>query len=183
MAKVLRKTERFVSDFGTSFNELKAFVVAQMRLAKADLATATGAGTSWTALGSHNDRSEKTVTAADATDLATSLLLVNEIRSVYEFHRADTLAHLNADATNTITAPAATDLTTAQTLANELKADYNLHRSQATVHAATDSGNAISAADASNQGTLNTLLNELKADLNLHMAGGVSAKSVRIVGA
>lgn len=129
----------------------------------------------------HMDRSERTVTAANASDLATALVLVNQLRAVYEFHRADTLAHLAADATNAIAAPVATDLGTAVTLANELKADYNAHRSQGGVHPTADTGNAIAAANASDQGTLNTLLNELKADLNLHMAAGLASASWRVV--
>lgn len=182
MARPIRRTSQHVRDLATSFNELRSFVIAQMRLAKADLATATGAGTTWTAFSSHNDLSERTVTAANATDLASSLLLVNQLRDVYEFHRTDMLAHAAADTTNSITAPKATDLATAITLANELRTDYGAHRSQATVHTVNDSGNAVSASAASDQGTLNTLLNELKTDLNAHMATGVpTTKALRVM--
>lgn len=183
MARVIRKTNKTVVQLADSINDLKAFVVAQMRLCKADLSTATGAGTSWAVLGSHSDRSEVTVTAADGTDLASSLTLVNQLRAVYEFHRVDTLAHAAADTANVIAAPIATDLATAITLANELKADYNLHRVQASVHTVNDSTNVVAAADATNLATLQTLINEIKLDLNAHMASGPSAKSVRAVSA
>jgi hypothetical protein len=116
----------------------------------------------------HNDISERTIVSPNATDLATSLTLINEILAVYEFHRVDDLAHKAADTSNPIAAPRATDLTTAQTLANELKADFNLHRAQAGVHFQNDGGNAITSADATDQSSLNTLANELKTDINAH---------------
>lgn len=128
----------------------------------------------------HMDRSERTVTVANASDLDTSVALVNQIRAVYEFHRVDLLAHLVADTTNDLEEPVATDLTTAVDLANEIKAAYNAHRSQAGVHPAADTGHAIAASDATDQSSLNTLLNELKADLNLHMAAGLASASWRV---
>lgn len=186
MARVLRKTNLSVGHLGTAVNELKAFVCAQLRLAQADIATIAadsdvGVTPTFVALGSHNDRSEKTVTAANASDLPTAVALVNNIRAIYEFHRQDTLAHLAKDTTNDLAEPVANDLDTAIALANEIKAAYNAHRSQASVHAANDSGNAIAAADADDQESLETLLNEIKTDLNAHMAGGVVAKSLRVV--
>lgn len=188
MARVLRNTNQSVADLATAVNDLKSYVMAQLRLAQADVATIAadtdvGVTPTFVALGSHNDRTERTVTAAAATDLATSLVLVNQIRAIYEFHRVDLHAHAVADATNVIAAAVATSLATAITLANELKSDYNAHRSQSTVHVTNDSGNAIAATNASDQSSLNTLLNELKADLNLHMLSGPIAKSIRIVAA
>lgn len=186
MARVLRKTSKSVDDLGTAFNDLKAWLVAQLRLAQSDINTVSidadiGHTPIFVPLGSHNDRSEVVVTAANASSLATSLVLVNNLKAVYEFHIVDTHAHLVADATNVLTEPAATDLTTAIDLANEIKAAYNAHRSESGVHPTNDSGNATAAADATDQDSLNTLLNELKTDLNAHMAGGVLAKSVRVV--
>ena len=127
----------------------------------------------------HPDASEVVVTAATATNLATSLTLVNQLRAVFEFHKADTVAHKAADAT-TMTAPAATDLATAITLANELKADYNVHRASTTYHYTADSTNAVAATNASDQDTLNTLVNEIKTDLNAHMAGAPAGASLRL---
>lgn len=136
----------------------------------------------------HLDVTERTITAANASDLATSITLVNELRKAYEFHRVDYgdgMAHLASDTTNAIAAPYATDLATAITLANELKTDYNAHRSQSGVHHVSDGGNAISSANASDQSSLNTLLNELKTDFNAHIAAAPTnaAPAIRLVDA
>lgn len=181
MARVLRKTNQSVGDLALSINDLKAWVLDGFRKIKADISTGTGVGSTFLVQGFHNDRCERTITAANATDLATSLTLVNQIKAVYEFHRVDLLAHTASDTTNAIAAPLATDLATAQTLANELKTDYNAHRTQAGVHDNNDATNTITSANATDQGTLNTLLNELKTDINAHMASGPAGKSVRSV--
>ncbi|HEU4615554.1 MAG TPA: hypothetical protein VFS15_25845 [Kofleriaceae bacterium] len=127
----------------------------------------------------HLDKSERTVTAADAADLATSLVLANDIKAIYEFHLADTLAHKAADAAPALTK--ATDLASAETLANAIKADYNTHRASTTYHYNADATNAVASADATDQASLNTLLNEMKGDLNAHLASGPSAASLRAV--
>lgn len=183
MARVIRKTSLYSSDLALTVNDLKAWTLSSLRKLRADVATATGAGTSFTDPGFHNDQSERTITAANAADLATSLVLANQIRAIYEFHRGDPLAHAVVDATNALVAPIATDLTTGQTLANDIKAKYNAHRTQATVHAVNDATNTITSANATDQASLNTLLNELKTDINLHMASGPVAKSLRAVSA
>jgi hypothetical protein len=122
----------------------------------------------------HCDSSSVTITSANASDLATSLTLVNEIKAVYGLHIAEAgsgRAHLAADTTNTISSAwPVTALAAAITLANELKADYNAHRSQSGVHHVSDGGNSISSSDATDQSSLNTLLNELKTDINAHIA-------------
>lgn len=137
----------------------------------------------------HYATSEQQVTLANATDLATSLALVNHIRDVLYGdaanqilgHLNDSLVHKAIDTTNTVTAPKATDLATAITLANEIKADYNAHRSQSGVHATNDGGNATSSANATDQSSLNTLVNEIKTDLNAHMAAASTQTMIRIV--
>lgn len=159
MATVLRKTDPLVQTIADAHNALKSQI---------------GAGSAF-----HLDKSERTIGAADAADLATSLVLANDIKAIYEFHLADTLAHKAADA-----APAlvkATDLASAETLANAIKADYNTHRASTTYHYNADATNTIASADASDQSSLNTLLNELKTDINAHMASGPAAASLRAV--
>lgn len=115
-----------------------------------------------------------TVTSANASDLATSLTLVNELRVKIVAHLADALRHKAASA-ESIAAPLATDLTTAQTLANELKSDYNTHLTEAGVHFNNDAANNVTSADASDQSTLNTLLNEMKGDFNQHVSAHANA--------
>lgn len=127
----------------------------------------------------HLDRYEAPITAANASDLATSLVLAEAVRVTYLAHLADDLAHKAADPPPALTA--ATSLATAITLANAIKADMNTHIASTTYHYVADGVNTIAATDASDQGTLNTLLNELKGDLNLHMASGPAAPSLRAV--
>lgn len=162
MATVLRKTEPYVAVLATAINSLKAQI---------------GAGSSF-----HLDKSEKTVTAANASSLATSLTLVNQLLAVYRFHMADTLAH-KVTGVALASYSAATDLATAITRANDIKAKYEVHRASTTYHYNADSTNTIAAADATDQTSLNTLLNELKTDFNAHMASGPTGASIRAVNA
>lgn len=119
--------------------------------------------------------------SANASDLATSITLGNEIRGLWLLHLADAVAHKAADGTNTLAAPVATDLATGITLANEIKADYNLHRASTTFHNVADGTNVIAAADATDQGSLNTLLNELKTDMNAHYVLALSGTMINFV--
>jgi hypothetical protein len=161
MATVLRNTDPLCRVVATAHNSLKAQI---------------GAGSFF-----HLDKSERTVTAANASSLATSITLANDVMGVYLFHLADTLGHKVDDP-----APAlvkATSLATAITLANAIKSDYNTHRASTTYHYTADATNTITSADATDQTSLNTLLNELKTDINAHMASGPAAASIRLVDA
>lgn len=140
----------------------------------------------------HLDAAEtaRQITSANATDLDTSLALVNELRAKYALHigadnAGDGMAHKAQDATNTVAAAVATSLATAITLANEIKVDYTAHIASTTFHHNADATNTVAAADATDQTSLNTLVNELKADLNAHMASAPTnaAPSIRLVDA
>lgn len=153
--------------------------LAQMRDAINALKAQIGAGSSF-----HLDAAEVTITAANASDLNTSVALANQIRTVYLLHLENSrdggvLQHKVADPAPALTP--ATDLATAIALANAIKSDYNTHRASTTYHYNADSTNAITSADASDQSSLNTLLNEIKTDLNAHMASAPSAPSIRLV--
>jgi hypothetical protein len=121
-----------------------------------------------------------TVTAADATNLATSLTLVNDIRSVVDTHFADTIAHDSATSA-AITIAVGTDLTTAVALANDLKAKFDTHREAANVHFTDDTTNDVTNADATDQTTLNTLVNEIKVDVNAHVASAPVGAFISII--
>lgn len=121
------------------------------------------------------------VASANASDLATLLVLTNEMLVVYTTHIEDDHVHDAADTTNVIAAVVATDLATAQTLLNELKADYNTHRSQASVHPNNDAGNAVAAVDATDQGSAETLANEMKGDINAHMNATLVGQGVQLI--
>lgn len=129
----------------------------------------------------HYDASEVTVTAADASDLATSLTLVNQLIAVAAFHCVDAVAHKAADATVLPAIGAAVDLASAETAANALKVWYAAHRVSTTYHANADSTNATTAANATTQNSLNTLANDLKTQMNAHMATAIAAASFRVV--
>lgn len=123
------------------------------------------------------------VTAANASDLATSLALLTNVEAVLARHYANAKGHKVADGVNSvISAAAAIDLATAITRANEVKADYNLHVASTTYHYVADATNTIAAANATDQASLNTLLNELKTDVNAHNIFAIAAKSISLVG-
>lgn len=161
MATVIRNTDPVLKAVCDAHNDLKAQI---------------GAGASF-----HMDASEVTVSAANASDLASSLALCNQILDVYKFHMADTLAHKVSGVALASYAYAA-DLATAQTRANDVKAKLDVHRASTTYHYTTDAGTIV-AANATDQSSLNTLLNEIKGDLNAHMASAPASKSLRLVDA
>lgn len=194
MARVIRKTDPTIAELAIMVNDLKDFVVAQLRLANADLVSIASDSVAFATptladLGAHNDRSEKVLAAAASTTLGTSVTAVNEMLAWYAFHMADTLAHKTTGVALASYTPVSTSLSGAAQLAaaillaNDIKAKYNTHRASTTYHYTADSTNVIAAADATDQSSLNTLLVELKADLNLHGANGALAKSVRAVSA
>jgi hypothetical protein len=172
MATNVRRTDPLAATLRDSVNALKKQI---------------GAGAFFHLDAAETDRQ---ISSANASDLATSLALVNELSAKFTLHtRADNagvgMAHPVQDTTNVIASPKAVDLATAITLANEIKGDYTAHLSQATVHANNDATNTIASANASDQTSLNTLLNELKTDFNAHMASAPanSAPSIRLVDA
>lgn len=170
-----------------AYNDLKAYVMAELRSANADLVSIAADSVAFAtpALadpGAHNDQSEVTIAAANAIDLGTSLTLVNEIIAVYTFHMADTLAHKVAGVA-LASAVRAVDLASAIAQANDIKAKYNTHRASTTYHQTADAANVVTAATATDQGTLDTLLNDIKTQLVAHLASGPTAKSLRLVDA
>lgn len=121
-----------------------------------------------------------TITAANASDLATSVTLANNCKAVINRHFADDYAHDSAVSAQVATADA-TDLATGITLANALKAAYNTHRAAASVHFTNDGANATAATDATDQSSLNTLLNEIKTDFNAHVISAPIGSMIRLV--
>jgi hypothetical protein len=113
-----------------------------------------------------------TVTAANATNLATSLTLTNQLKGVFGAHCKDDSSHLIKDLVNSMDGYAdATNLATVQVVLNALKVKYNAHLSQSGVHVVNDP-NTVATANATDQSTANALANALKAALNIHLASG-----------
>lgn len=120
------------------------------------------------------------VSAADASDEATSVALANEIKAVLNRHFADTMAHATAVSAAVATADA-TNTATGITLANALKSAYNTHLSAANVHFNNDGTNDVTSDDADDQSSLNTLLNEMKDDLNAHIVSAPAGAMVKLI--
>jgi hypothetical protein len=121
------------------------------------------------------------VTSANASDLATSLTLANEIKGIYEDHVKDDAKHKLPLAITTLVA--ASTLATGITLGNAIKTAYNIHRASTTYHYTADATNVVASADATDQSSLNTLLNEIKTDLNAHITSGPTGSLARLVDA
>lgn len=117
------------------------------------------------------------VTAANATDLATSLTLGNQIIGFYIRHFADTVMHKAADATSLPADGACVDLASSITAMTLLKATHATHIASTTVHATADSTNTLLTTTPSDQTTLNTFLNAAKTAINAHSAAGLAGYS------
>jgi hypothetical protein len=127
-----------------------------------------------------------TVSAADATDLASVHTLLNELKGDFNahyitgepLHRLDAGAynssrgapHISPDTTNTESSADATDAASLYTLLNSMKAKMNAHCAKTSgTHHVADATNTVSSADADDEAKSVTLVNEIKSDLNAHM--------------
>lgn len=117
------------------------------------------------------------VTAADATDLASSKTLAQDLAVQFALHDDDENIHPAADTGALACAAWASspglpaDLAEVIAVANELKSDWNthvakLHAGSVDYHMGGDLRNTINSADADDQAKSNTLLNELKKKFN-----------------
>lgn len=120
------------------------------------------------------------VTNADATDAATAVTLVNEIKGLINAlavsHYDPTSASGDqgdfrdpAATTLSVLSANATDAATLLTLTNEIKVVYSRHIADAVAHDLADATNVVTNADATNTATAVTLLNEIKGDHNTHL--------------
>lgn len=82
------------------------------------------------------------ITSPNATDLATAITLLNEIRADLIAHFADTSVHLFADPAVPAVG-AATDITSALLLADDLVTKYNDHLDDDLVHIVPDTANRV----------------------------------------
>ncbi len=126
-----------------------------------------------------------TVTAASATNLATSITLANNIRQVLVQHTPDAEAHLVADtfgSASTLATTVATDLLSVSNLANAAKTILNAHFLQTGVHVTNDTLNTNATAAATDQTSADTLLNALKTNINAHVGSAPTGSSVKLIG-
>lgn len=120
------------------------------------------------------------ITAANATNLATSLTLIAELRGKLNTHYADTIAHDTAVSAAS-TSVAATNTATVVTEVNILKGELNAHFTAASVHFNNDSTNTITSATATDQTTADTMLNEIKTAVNAHMKAAPGGAFINLV--
>lgn len=132
-----------------------------------------GAGSNY-----HIDKSERSVTAANASTLATLLTLTKALCEFVSFHFADDVLHKVKDATALPTSASVNSLATAITALNAIKVAWGTHIASTTYHYTADAVNTIAAANASDQGTSETLANELKADMNTHSSGALAGPAL-----
>lgn len=81
-----------------------------------------------TGVGSHiSADATNVVTVAVPADEAGEILTVNELKALFNTHRASAVFHPVADSTNVISAADATNTASLRTLANALKTGFNAH--------------------------------------------------------
>lgn len=122
-----------------------------------------------------------TVSAANATDLPTSIALANNIRQVLNQHMADSVSHVVIDATNPVTTAVASDLATTEALLNASKTAFNAHIALAAAHVFVDAINTVATANATDLASSETLANAMKAAINLHLGSAPPGESVTII--
>ncbi len=109
------------------------------------------------------------VKSPEATDLASAINLVNEIREDYENHRTGSGMHTTDDVTNVVSAGNSGSQATADALADELKVDFNNHRTEGGVHSTDDTTNNVTEGPSDGTpGTLVDLVNDIKAMYEKH---------------
>jgi hypothetical protein len=87
-----------------------------------------------------------TVSAADATDLASLITLLNEMKGDYNAHRVEVGVHPTDDSVNIVNAADATNLSSALTLVNDIRTQYEAHRASGTYHLTPDTVNVVAVA-------------------------------------
>jgi hypothetical protein len=143
------------SELRTDYEAHRVLITNSVHDAADSTNTVTATAVTGESAHTNDDDVTAQVSAADASDQATAITLVNAIRTAYEAHRvvikdaATSEVHGAADATNTVTLTAlasTADWDAIAALADELRADYEAHRvlTTSSVHANADTTNAVS---------------------------------------
>lgn len=101
----------------------------------------------------------------------------NELKRLYEAHKASAVYHTSPDTQNTILSADATDLDTVAVLLNELKGVINSHFGDFVVHQVADT-NVSTLADVTDENSAMRLLNDLKQKFNAHLEKGGNSTTV-----
>lgn len=129
------------------------------------------------------------VSAATASNLATTTTLALNIQGVLHVHFADDSAHLIADTVNVALDGYAVDYTSGTTqlnsvvaMLNAAKVVFNAHLSQSGVHLKTDDANSVATSDATDLSSAQTLANAMKTKINAHIISGPSVGRIKLLG-
>lgn len=118
-----------------------------------------------------------TVTAANATTLATLVTLTNNLLGVLNTHMLDDQAHLKKDLVNAPNQDGyafAVDLPTCEVALNAMKLLFTAHLTQSGVHPNNDTTSYGLPTNAVDQTTSQNLANALKTAVDTHMANAGS---------
>jgi hypothetical protein len=118
-----------------------------------------------------------TVSAANATTLATLVTLTNNLLGVLNTHMLDAQAHLKADVVNAPTVDGynqAVDLPSCEVLLNAMKLLFTAHLTQSGVHPNNDTTVYGLPTNAVDETTSQNLANAMKTAVNTHMANAGS---------
>jgi hypothetical protein len=111
------------------------------------------------------------ITSADATDLATGIVLANEAKADYNAHDLDAgpVWHFATGGSNQVTAAdAATLEAELVTLCQDIQTQYNAHIADTSIHTPADTTNTLISVTITDTATCITFLNDLKAKYNAH---------------
>ena len=109
------------------------------------------------------------VSQAPVTDLASAILILNEIKVDFNAHRTEISVHDANDNSNVVASADATEIVSAAILANEIELRYENHRTRSGVHliddtfnvvTATNPGNLVLSPDATNDQSSIDIINE-----------------------
>jgi hypothetical protein len=118
------------------------------------------------------------VTAATATNTATAIVMLNEIKGVQNIHVMDPLAHKSA-VSAAITVDDATNLATGITLGVAARAAHTTHLSESNVHYTADTVNvATYTATPTTEANLVTLANDLTVQTNAHITSALPGSHI-----
>jgi hypothetical protein len=119
--------------------------------------------------------------AGPATDLASLLVLCNELAGRHRAHTRDAFAHVAADTQSDLAKGPPASLADAIAFVNDAKAKFNAHLSQQGVHVTNDP-NKITAPDASDLQTAMDLANTYRALFNAHIQAAPPGASIQLIG-
>lgn len=117
-------------------------------------------------------------TAATATNLATAIVMLNELKGIDNVHLVDELAH-NSTVSAAITTADATNLATGIVLGTAERTAYEAHRTGAGIHFTNDTVNVCTyTATPTTEANLVTMANDLQIQTNAHITSALAGSHI-----